>query len=66
MSLRIFSWFCTSLSLFGIISVFRNPGAKDNVTLILFAVAMILMGSGFGQVSRSLSKLSRAPSNDDA
>jgi hypothetical protein len=58
MNLRIFSWFCTSMSLFGIVPVALNPGVKDHSMLIMFAIAMILMGSGFGQVSRALSKLS--------
>jgi hypothetical protein len=60
MSLRIFSWFCISMSLFGSIPVFLNPGGKDHVALSMFAIAMVMMGIGFGQVSRSLSKLSRA------
>jgi len=66
MSLRTFSWFCASMSLFGIIPVFLNPGVKDHVALIMFAIAMLMMGSGFGHVSRSLSKLSRTSKGDEA
>jgi hypothetical protein len=66
MSLRIFSWFCTSLSLFGIIPVFLNPGGKDHIALSMFATAMVMMGTGFGHVSRSLSKLSRTSNGDEA
>jgi hypothetical protein len=66
MSLRIFSWFCTSMSLFGVIPVILNPGGKDHVALIMFAIAMVMMGLGFGHVSRSLSKLSRTSNGGEA
>ncbi len=65
MSLRIFSWFCTSMSLFGIIPVFLNPGVKD-MALMMFAITMVLMGFGFGQVSRLLSNTSRTLNGREA
>ena len=60
MTLKIFSRFCLGMSLFGIVPVFTDPGGKHNVTMVMFALVMIIMGSGFGQVSRALSKLGAA------
>jgi hypothetical protein len=62
MTLRIFSWLCLGMSLFGTVPVFLNPGIKEHVALILFAIVMIFMAMGFGYVSRALSKLSGPPS----
>jgi hypothetical protein len=62
MSLRIFSSLCLGMSLFGIVPVLLDPGIKEHMALVLFAIVMIFMGLGFGYVSRALSKMSGAPS----
>jgi ABC-type uncharacterized transport system permease subunit len=62
MALRIFSALCLVMSLLGIVPVLLNPGIKDHVALVLFAIVMLFMAMGFGYVSRVLSKISGAPS----
>ena len=57
MSLKIFSLLCLAMSLLGVVPVLLNPGTKDHVALILFAIVMIFMGMGFTTVSRALSKV---------
>jgi ABC-type uncharacterized transport system permease subunit len=61
MALRIFSALCLAISLLGIVPVLLNPGIKDHVALVLFAIVMLFMALGFGYVSRVLSKIAGAP-----
>lgn len=63
MALRIFSFLCVAMALLGILPVLLNPDMKDHVALLLFSNGMIMMGVGFGYVSRALAKLSRTAEN---
>lgn len=58
MNIRVFSLLCLAMSLVGVVPVLLNPGIKDQVALVLFALVMIFMGLGFSFVSRALSKMS--------
>ena len=61
MTLRVFSLLCLAMSLLGIVPVLLNPGIREHVALVLFAIVMIFMGMGFGSVSRALAKIPGVP-----